>query len=74
MNLLLRVLRKIFFIDLLKGLVITQKYFALKKITVQYPKDRLEIPGRAEYDSEKKLYMPGKEAIAAAARDLMEFS
>ena len=59
MKLLLQVLRKIFFIDLIQGMAVTQGYFARKKVTVQYPRQRIDIHSRAEYLPEKNLYVEG---------------
>jgi NADH-quinone oxidoreductase subunit I len=56
---LLQILRKIFFIDLLQGMAVTQKYFGRKKVTVQYPKERIDVRSRVEYNPAKGFYTPG---------------
>lgn len=38
--------RKIFMLDLLKGMSITQKFFLAPKVTMQYPKERWKPPER----------------------------
>jgi len=41
-----RLLRTIFFVDILKGMALTLKYFFKPKITLQYPEEKRQLPER----------------------------
>ena len=62
---LVRFLRAVFFVDILKGLALTLKYFVGKPITQRYPEERPVLPERYRGLHQLRRYQDGSERCVA---------